>query len=72
MGDGFCNTLVVGDMNANPEDVHDLRELMAQGWIDVGATTHCCTGVPCQPTCKAAAAIGFGTRRDYIFANKCI
>ena len=57
---------IVGDINAEPNDLSDLVELMRQGWIDVGCTPECCA-LQCanKPTCHAECKTGPPTRRDY-------
>ena len=59
----------MGDLNAEPHDVSELRNLLREGWIDVGATRHMCVGEVCQATCASHNPNAAATRRDYIFAS---
>ena len=60
---------IVGDVNAEPEDLPELMDLLNnQHWTDVGEHAYMWGQLAEQPTCKAPNA-DVKTRRDYIFAN---
>ena len=62
-------TAIVGDLNAEPQDIGILHNLLLnKGWTDVGAQAHCWGEEDNTFTCLTAGALR-GTRRDYIFVN---
>ena len=61
--------LIIGDINADPQDINELKHLLRGGWVDVGATRHMCEGVVCQATCASHNPKASATRRDYMFAS---
>jgi len=62
-------TVILGDTNADPEDLPVLQKLLsAHLWIDVGAHASWWGGFDAQPTCITANS-GQATRRDYIFCD---
>ena len=47
-------TLIVGDVNANPEKLQNIRDLIEEeGWIDVGLHADWWGSIPAETTCEA-------------------
>lgn len=59
----------MGDLNAEPEDVHAIKVLLEQHhWIDVGSCASCWGSPDCQATCITKGA-NQPNRRDFVFAS---
>ena len=47
-------TIIMGDINANPESLHNIKELVdEEGWIDVGLHADWWGGNPEETTCES-------------------
>ena len=65
---GDIYAALVGDLNACPEDLPALEDLIQSGgWTDLGAHPRWTEGRAPEPTCFVAHARG--TRRDYVFVD---
>ena len=66
---GVGPTFIVGDINADTEDLPTLSELLANhGWTDLGAAAATWGQPASQPTCITKQSHA-ATRRDYMFCN---
>ena len=64
---GVGPTFIVGDINADPDDLPTLSELLAnKGWTDLGAAAATWGQLASQPTCITKQS-NAATRRDYMF-----
>ena len=66
---GVGPTFIVGDINADPDDLPTLTDMLAtKGWTDLGAAAATWGHPASQPTCITKQSHA-ATRRDYIFCN---
>ena len=61
-------TLIVGDANADPSRLRNLKELVAEGWVDIGLHADWWGGTPAENTCASRAGAK-ESRIDVVFAS---
>ena len=61
--------ILVGDINATVEQLPDMKEMLQEGWTDVGHNASWWGGDADLPTCQAPNNVSSSTRRDYIIAR---
>ena len=59
--------LLMADVNATSNDIEDLKDLIAEGWTDVGLRADWWGSLAAQPTCKAPNSTMPLNRRDFAF-----
>ena len=64
-----CPCLILGDLNAEPEDLPTFQYLTSLGWTNLGASAALWDQVPNKPTCVAPGHHSRATIRDYILAS---
>lgn len=59
---------IMGDVNADPQDLPTLKRMTEETWVDVGQLAAELSNTEVRPTCRAGGKAK-PTRRDFIFVN---
>lgn len=65
---GIQHVLLLTDLNACPDNIHSIQQLIDDGWLDVSSKADVYGSTPCEPTCLIATSKA-DTRRDYVFVS---